>query len=238
MTKVEMLKPAIINAFSNAFEYRCVSLLCDAFASMQEACCIDITSEEEEEEEEKEEHISTLLFDYVDKSPQAADWHIGVAPEYRDYKNNILKNKRVTAEIPKISLQFGSWTNELCLDYFVETQNVTEYPFDDSKKSKWHNPIVITESHLQYISKIDKHLLNNRPVQGCIIAYITDGDIRHTTNCLNHYLCDCNRVAEILKKPPVCLQQFDACYVSVHNNCSIQHLMFDFSNENKVEENE
>jgi hypothetical protein len=226
MTTIDTLKPGIINTFSNAFEYRCVSLLSEAFASIQSAHCIDITSDEE--------YISAILFDYIDKSPQAAKWHIGLAPEYRNYKDKILKNERVTTEVPQISLQFRSWANEVCLNYFVET-HVIKHSFVDRKQLKWHAPIVISESHIQYITKIDKGLLNKHPVQGCIIAYILEDGVRHTVNCLNHYLCDCNRVSEILKKPPHLLQEFDACYVSTHNNCSIQHLIFNFSNNKKTE---
>ncbi|MDR0725240.1 MAG: hypothetical protein LBF59_04430 [Prevotellaceae bacterium] len=227
MTKIDKLKPAIINAFNKAFEHRCVCLLFDAFASVQSARCVDITSHEE--------YISTVLFDYVDKSPQAAEWHIGVAPEYRNYKNKVLKNKRVKTDAPKISLQFGSWTNAASLEYFIETQNIIEPVFVGRQKSKY-NPIIISELHIQYMAKIDKHLLDKSPVMGCIIAYILKGDFRYTANCLNHHLCDCNRVPEILRKSLTQSQQCGACYVSTHNNCSIQHLMFDFSDESKAEE--
>jgi hypothetical protein len=225
MIKGEMLKPAIINAFSNAFEHRCVCLLFDAFASVQSTYCFDVTS--------NEEYISTVLIDHVDKSPQAVNWHIGVAPQYRNYKNKVLKNKRVKTDIPKISLQFGTWTNAASLDYFVETQNMIENIIVGRKK---YNSSIISELHVQYIAKIDKHLSGKSPMLGCIIAYILAGDIRYTANCINHYLCDCNRVPEILKKSAVRLQQFGACYVSTHDNCSIWHLMFDFSGNKKVEE--
>ncbi|MDR2383600.1 MAG: hypothetical protein LBD76_06945 [Prevotellaceae bacterium] len=225
MIKEEVLKPTIVNAFRTAFEHRCVCLLFDAFASVQFSRCFDMTS--------PEECISTLLFDHVDKSPQAAEWYIGVAPEYRKYKNKVLKDKRVKTDAPKISLKFGSWANATSLDYFIETQSVTEDVFKRKLKSK---PVKISELHVQYIAKLDKHLANKSPVQGCVIAYILEGDIKYMANCLNHYLCDSNRVSEILKKSSARLQQFAACYVSTHDNCSTQHLMFDFSGKKRAEE--
>jgi hypothetical protein len=216
-----ILKAAIINAFNNEFERRCLSLLYDAYASAQSAHCIDI--------ECPEEYISAILLDYAGKSLQTANLHIDIAPEYLEYKNSILKQKKAKKTTPKISLKFGSWINSVTLDYFVETQSIIEIIHPKKKKARLQNPVTISEFHVNYIAKLDSCLSNKYPVRGCIIGYILKGNAQYTVNCLNHYLCDCNRTPEILNKHSIQLKEFDACYVSVHNNRIIQHLMFEFN---------
>jgi hypothetical protein len=226
--KKEGLKRTIINAFNNEFERRCVILVADAYLSAQEANCIDITCDEE--------YMSAVLFDYIDKSSQSVEWSINLAPEYCEYKGIILKKKPTKKNTPKISMKFGGWTNKINLNYFVETTNIIEAVRPQNKKSRFQNPVTISELHIHYITKIDNCLSNTYPVRGCIIAYILQGDAKYTVNCLNHYLCDRNKAPEILKKYFPRLKQLDACYFSTHGNCSIQHLMLDFSGNKTMKE--
>jgi hypothetical protein len=217
--KKEELKISIINVFNNEFEHRCINLLTDAYVLAQEANRIDITCEKE--------YISAVLFDYINKSQQAAEWRINIAPEYKD---KVLKKKKIKKNPPKMNLQFGNWVNKINLDYFIETQNIIETVPSENRKSNFQNPVIISESHIRYITKIDDCLSNMHPIRACITGHILQGDTKYFVNCLNHYLCDCNRAPEILKKYPLLLKPFDTCYFSTHNNCSIQHLMFNFSN--------
>jgi hypothetical protein len=226
--KKEGLKRTIINAFNNEYERRCISLLSDAYISVQSDKCIDITC--------NEEYISVVLFDYIDKFQQLTEWHISIAPEYIKYKNMILKGKKSKTVIPKINMKFGNWTNKTNLDYSVDIHNIIEIVPLKNKKSGFQNPIIISESHVCYIAKVDNCLSNTYPVRGCMVCNILQGNAKYTVNCLNHHLCDCNRAPEILKKYHNHLAQFDACYVSTHKNGSIQHLIFDFSNNKKTKE--
>lgn len=214
------LKSKIIDAFGNEFERRCLYLLNDAYSSIQSAHCIYINIKC------REEYISAVLFDCVGKSWQAAKWHIDVNPEYLEYKDNILKQKQTDRIAPKINLKFVEWTNSANLGYFVETQSVIKSPVN-YRRGKVKKTIVISECHVSYIEKIDVCLSDKYPVMGCIICYILQGNAQYTVNCLNHYLRRCGRTPEILNKRPQ-LKEFDACYVSVHSDRTIQHLIFDF----------
>jgi hypothetical protein len=216
-----ILKATIVNAFNNEFEHRCLSLLYEAYASVQSAHCVDSTCQNE--------YISAILFDYIGKSSQAAVWHIDVAAEYLEYKNEILKQRKTKKAAPEINMTFGGWTNMINLDYFVKTQNIIEVVPLEKKKAGIQNPVTISDFHVNYIAKSDSCLSGKYPVRGCIIGFILKGNIQFTVNCLNHYLCDCNRVPEILNKRSLQSKQFYACYVSTHNDCTIQHLMFEFN---------
>jgi hypothetical protein len=216
-----MLNTAIINSFSNEFERQCINLLSDAYIYVQSNNCFDIDC--------KEEYISAILFDYIDKSLQSVKWHIDIIPEYRKYKDEILKRKKPKKAAPQINMQFVGWTNNTNLTYFVETQNVIEIIPQEKKKARQRNPIVISDFHKRYIAAVDNCLSDKYPAKGCMIAYILQGETKYTVNCLNHYLCDCNRVPEILEKRHARLKDIDICYVSTHNNRLMKHLMFNFS---------
>ncbi|MDR0384914.1 MAG: hypothetical protein LBH60_02415 [Prevotellaceae bacterium] len=223
------LNSAIINSFNSEFEWHCMSLLTDACASVQSNHCIDTDC--------KEEYISAVLFDHIDKSPQAAEWHIDIAPKYRKYVQAVLRKKKVKNIVSEISIQYGGWTNSADLEYFVAAQNVVEFIPPEKKKSRNPNPVIISDYHKRYIAIVDSFLSDKR--RGCMIGYILQGDTKYTVNCINHYLCDSNRVPEILKKRAVKLNGFDACYVSVRKNRSMKHLMFNFSiNNNKTNYNQ
>jgi hypothetical protein len=223
-----ILNATITDSFNNEFERRCISLLSNAYVSMQSGRRIDVAC--------RDEYISAVLFDYIDKSAQAVKWCIDIAPEYRKYKNEVLKWEKTKKTAPKINMKFGGWTHRTNLDYFVETQNVIEIIPPEKKKGKSRLPIIISDFHKHYMLRIDSCLSGEYPVRGCIIGYILQGETQYTVNCLNHCLCDCNRVMEILKKRPSRLKEFDLCYISTHSdNRSIQHLMFNFSDDKSPE---
>ncbi|MDR1593309.1 MAG: hypothetical protein LBS43_02335 [Prevotellaceae bacterium] len=225
-----ILNTVIVNLFSNEFERRCISLLSDAYDAVQANCKLDINS--------KEEYISAVMFDYIDKSPHAAKWHIDIVPEYRKYKNDMLKGKKMKQTAPQICMTFDGWTSTN-LQYFVEAQNIIEFIPPDKKRARQRNPIVISDYHKHYAVKISACLSDKYPAKGCMVAYIFEGETKYTVNCLNHCLCDCNRVPEILKKRHAKLKDIEACYVSVHNNRLMKHLMFNFSSQqNKTDFNQ
>jgi hypothetical protein len=217
-----VINATVANSFVNEFERRCIDLLSDAYSAVQAANRINVDS--------KEEYISAVMFDYIDKSPRAVEWHIDIIPEYRKYKNDILKRKKVKKAAPKIRLKFDGWANT-SLEYFVETQNIVEFIPPEKKKARQRNPIVISDSHKQYLAKVSNCLLEKYPDRGCIVAYILEGDTKYTVNCLNHCLCDCNRVSEILKRRHAKLKDVETCYISFHNDNIMKHLMFNFSGD-------
>ncbi|MDR2286248.1 MAG: hypothetical protein LBE04_02040 [Prevotellaceae bacterium] len=216
-----VINAIVASSFIYEFERRCIDLLSDAYEAVQVSNKIDTGS--------AEEYISAVMFDYIDKSPQAVKWHIDIVPEYRKYKNEILKGKKVKKAAPQIRLKFDGWANT-SLEYFVETQNIVEFIPPEKKKARQRNPIVISDSHKQYLVKVSNCLLDKYPDRGCMVAYILKGDTKYTVNCLNHCLCDCNRVSEILKKRHAKLKDVEACYISFHNDRLMRHLMFNFSN--------
>jgi hypothetical protein len=218
-----ILNIAVINLFNNEFERRCITLLSDAYETVQANHNISIDS--------VNEYISAIIFDYIDKSPQASEWHIDIVSEYRKHKNDILQGKKSKDATPPIIMKFGGWMDSN-LEYFVETQDIIEFIPPEKKKARQRSPIIISDFHKHYITKVDNCLLDKYPDRGCMVAYILEGETKYTVNCINHYLCDCNRVSEILKKRHAKLKDIETCYVSAHKNRLMKHLMFNFSDTN------
>jgi hypothetical protein len=211
----KILNRAIVNSFNDEFEWRCMSLLAEAYFSVKSDYCIDIDSEEE--------YISAVLFDYIDKCSQATEWHIDIVPEYRIYKNEILKRKKSAKTAPRIDLRFCGWTNDTKLIYFVEAKNLIE--------TGYCKTVLASSLHKRYIETgIDSYLSGKYPANGCLVGYILQGKIENIKNCINQYLQNTNRASERLMKQSFELPDFEWCYLSIHkNDFTIKHLMFNFA---------
>ncbi|MDR0733312.1 MAG: hypothetical protein LBF08_04535 [Dysgonamonadaceae bacterium] len=219
------LNKTIVNSFNDEFEWRCMSLLIESCVCAKFNYNINIDCEEE--------YISAVLLDYIDKCPQAAEWQIDIAPEYRIYKDEILKRKKSAKSAPRIDFRFSRWTESAKLSYFVEAKNLieTDTPKEE-KKGKKGNTITISADnlHKRYIrTGIDNYLSEKYPANGCLVGYILQGKTENIINRLNRCLYDFNRSAEILQKQSFNLKDFDECYTSTHGDVSIEHLMFNFT---------
>ncbi|MDR3047183.1 MAG: hypothetical protein LBU51_06165 [Bacteroidales bacterium] len=214
------LNVSIINSFKQEFEWRCLNLLIDAYTSVNSSNSVNIDCEEE--------YISAILFDYIDNSQQAINWKIDITPEYRLYKNDILRKVKSAKEAPRIDFRLCGWAANSKLTYFVEAKNLIEV---DSHKSKRKSKISASSLHVRYIETgIDNYLSGKYPQNGCLIGYILQGKTENIVSMLNTCLCNLNRKTEILQPQDFDLMNFDLHYISFHNNFPfIKHLMFDFA---------
>lgn len=214
------LNMSIVNSFRQEFEWRCLSLLVDAYTFLNSNNSINIDCEEE--------YISALLFDYVDNCQQAINWQIDITPEYRLYKDNVLRKVKLAKEAPRIDFRFCGWTTNSKLTYFVEAKNLIEI---DSCKSKRKSKISANNLHIRYIETgIDNYLSGKYPSNGCLIGYILQGKTKNIVSLLNICLCNSNRDSEVLQLQTLDLINFNSYYISFHNNFPfIKHLMFDFT---------
>lgn len=210
----------IVNSFKQEFEWRCLNLLIDAYEFVKLDNSIDIDCEEE--------YVSAVLFNYIDNCEQAITWKIDITPEYRLYKDDILRKKRPAKEAPRIDFRLCGWATNFKLIYFVEAKNLVEM---DSCKSNRKSKISAKKLHLRYIKTgIDNYLSGKYPMNGCLIGYILQGRTENIVSMLNVYLCNIDRESEILQSQSLDLKYFNSYYISVHNNSPfIKHLMFDFT---------
>jgi hypothetical protein len=216
------LNDAIIGTFNCEFEYRCMSLLVESYFYVKLQYRIDIGCEEE--------YISAILFDYIDKCPQASQWNIDIVPEYRLYKNEVLKKKKSAKTAPRIDLRFCGWSYDRKLTYFIEAKNLIETNTAKNKKER-KSKISAKHLHKRYIETgINNYLSGHYPSNGCLSGYILQGKTENIIDCINQHLQNCSREQEILIRQSFELPNFDSSYRSKHkNNITIKHLMFDFT---------
>lgn len=214
------LNSTIIGAFNYEFEWRCMSLLSEAYTDAKSKYKITIDYEEE--------NISAILFDYIDNCSQAEKWDIHISDEFRIYNDSILQGKKSAKSVPRTDLRFGMWSNGAKLTYFVEAKNLIET--NCSKKGR-KSKIFAQYLHKRYIATgIDNYLSGHYPSNGCLIGYILQGETENIIGCINQHLQNCSREPEILIRQSFGLPNFDSAYLSKHkNNMTIKHLMFDFT---------
>ena len=215
-----VLDVSIVNSFKQGFEWKCINLLIDAYTYVNSSNNINIDCEEE--------YISAVLFDYIDNCQQAINWKIDITPEYRLYKDDVLKKVKSAKTAPRIDFRLCGWSNNSNLTYFVEAKNLIEI---DSYKSNRKSKISATKFHIRYIETgIDNYLSGQYPSNGCLVGYILQGKTENIVSMLNTCLCNLNRNLEILQLQSLEQINFKPYYISSHNNVSsIKHLMFDFT---------
>lgn len=215
-----VLDASIVNSFKQGFEWKCINLLIDAYTYVNSSNNINIDCEEE--------YISAVLFDYIDNCQQAINWKIDITPEYRLYKNDVLKKVKSAKTAPRIDFRLCGWSNNSKLTYFVEAKNLIEI---DSYKSNRKSKIPANKLHIRYIETgIDNYLSGQYPSNGCLVGYILQGKTENIVSMLNTCLCNLSRKPEILQLQSLEQINFKSYYISSHNNVSsIKHLMFDFT---------
>lgn len=204
----------IIVAFNSAFEWKCMSLLTNAYSFVITNNMVSSDCEEE--------YISAVIFDYIDKCSQSVEWQIDIVPEYRLYKNEILKRKKSAKTAPRIDLRFCGWANSNKLTYFVEAKNLIE--------TGRYKKVTARYLHKRYIKTgIDNYLSGKYPANGCLVGYILQGNTANIVGFLNKLLEKSGRNSEILRSQSFDLCGFNSDYLSKHGNMlSLKHLMFEF----------
>lgn len=215
-----VLDASIVNSFKQGFEWECINLLIDAYTYVNSSNNINIDCEEE--------YISAVLFDYIDHCQRAINWKIDITPEYRLYKDDVLKKVKSAKTAPRIDFRLCGWGNNSKLTYFVEAKNLIEV---DSYKSNRKSKIPANKLHIRYIETgIDNYLSEQYPSNGCLVGYILQGETENIVSMLNTCLCNLNRKPEILQLQSLEQTDLNLYYISSHSNIpSIKHLMFDFT---------
>ena len=204
------LDVSIVNSFKQGFEWRCINLLIDAYTYVNSNNNINIDCEEE--------YISAVLFDYIDDCQLAINWKIDITPEYRLYKDNVLKKAKSAKTAPRIDFRLCGWSNNSKLTYFVEAKNLIEI---DSYKSNRKSKIPANKLHIRYIETgVDNYLSGRYPSDGCLVGYILQGKTENIVSMINTCLCNLNRKSEILQLQSLEQINFEPYYISSHDNLS------------------
>jgi adenylate kinase family enzyme len=192
-----------------AFEGWCVQLLISAYRESLTKNSIKLDWEEND--------ITEQLHEYIDRNQLRIDKHISSNVEYRMVNSILPKNKGYADKCPRIDMQFGFFRSRFEYKYYAEAKILKEH---DSKLKR------------RYITTGIDNFLCERYYDGCLIAYIMDGDVINIVNGLNKLLIKDKRDSEVLTKKENKI--YEKYYESSHNPIGIlKHFMFDFTkNEN------
>jgi hypothetical protein len=195
-------------------EKRCLTLLCEGYNEVVSMKKISVDWEEED--------ISMELILCLEGNQNRKTWNISINPEHRLYSRHTVSAKKA----PRIDFSFSCWMPQE-YKYFAEAKILIE---TDVHKTGRKSKTTAKSLLKRYIKTgIDSYLSGKYPVNGCLVGYVLQGKIENIIDCLNRYLCDFNRITDVLQKQSFELNGFDNSYVSTHDNTSIKHLMFDLS---------
>jgi hypothetical protein len=203
-----------VNGALRKLEKRCLTLLCEGYMTAASRKNISIDWDEED--------ISKELIQCLETNVNKTNWKISVFPEYRIYTDNISAKKS-----PRIDFCFSCWTFQEW-NWFAEAKILIE---TDSRKTGRQSKISARDLCNRYIETgIDNYLSGWYPANGCLAGYVLQGNIENIINNINQYLQDANKSSEKLMKQSFGLQDFEWCYLSIHENGFVlKHLMFDFA---------
>jgi hypothetical protein len=188
-----------------AFEGWCVQLLVSAYQEAIINNSIKI--------EWKENDITEHLREYMDHNQLRLTKHISLSVEYRLANDALPKNRGYADKYPRIDMRFSIFGKIDEYNYYAEAKIIKEH--DNSLERRY------------IVTGID-NFISRKYYDGCLIAYIMDGDLVNIVDDLNKLLIKDERSSEILVKGEC--KFFNKYYESHHKAIEIlKHFIFDFT---------
>jgi len=218
------LDASIVKSFWDCFESRCLTVIGDAYQSINKQRQIDISWDEE--------NISANIYHHIDENVKAIEWNIFVSDECRQYTEKILENKKKAKNSARIDLKMVTNWNKQRVRYFVEAKNLIE---SDTRKAGRKTVVRAKKWHKRYIETGINHYLDGHyPPNGCLLGYVLQGDPSRIVRLINALLREKSRLNEILIKTDSGFESIDCMYLSRHEISGeariIKHLMLKFGN--------
>jgi hypothetical protein len=213
------LSSDIIKLFREKFEFNCISLLLESYQFIYKSG--------RKMAEYSENDITAQLIGLMKNNPKRKDLKISIQRENYLDSEQTYGGLVPADESPRIDIKYSSWYTKEEYEYFMEAKNLAEINW---KKS---NQVVIDAGKLQkrYIDSGIENFLNGKYKNGCLIAYVLQGDTHKIIEKINGVLKKNQREKEILIKNDQYQPAF--CYVSSHAKkhvTELKHFMLNFSN--------
>lgn len=198
------LSPDIIGAFRKAFEFKCYSLMINAYQTAIIKNEIQLDWDEND--------ISAQLHEYINDDPIRIEWQIVTNVESHIFQSTP-KIKGFASKFPRIDFRFTTFSKNSEWKYFFEAKNLRQ---SDSVLKR------------RYIETGISNFTSGKYFNGSLIGYLLEGSIKETIVGINSLLEKDQRSSEIIKAVSNHLH-YDY-YESNHKEIGLlKHLMFDFT---------
>lgn len=192
--------------FRQAFEYKCMKLLVDAYHSA--------LKEKKYSKDWMENDFTSLMNHYIGKNPYRIQEKISNKRENPLYNSEEEKVRGFANRENRIDLTFSTFGSEKEFHIFVEAKLLRQADRSLIKR---------------YIETGIDSIINGKYPRGLLIGYQTEGSIELTiTDGINELLIDRKREKEVLVYSPMSLH--NDSYESCHDRYgTLKHLFFDFT---------
>ena len=184
-----------------------------------------------------EENISAHFIDNMENNPIAIDNKIDIRPEIRVYTNAIINQGVKAKTASRIDIYFfrTTWSNPKQEEgYAVEAKNISQNSWKKNKADK--NPVNVSQQKTEYITKgIDDFIQGNYP-QGCMIAYVVQGNISNIITDINQRIKKRpnypSKIGQLTKTTPILnfTEIYDSkCVTPSNKKGQLKHFFFDLT---------
>ncbi|MGB0883825.1 MAG: hypothetical protein ACPG4W_03185 [Flavobacteriales bacterium] len=198
------LNSIIYEKFRKAFEFRCFSLITEAFQLTINEKVIQLDWNEND--------ISQELCEKLDCNPRRLQWSISVTREFH-LSTTTNKKKGFADKLPRVDLRMSSITSELEFKYFFEAKRLKE---NDSGLKR------------SYIDDGMDRFTSKKYPSGCMLGFLLQGNVDTTVEGINKLLIKDKRNTETLNSKNNTSHKY--YFESKHIEIGVlKHLMFDFT---------
>ena len=200
------LNANISQKFRDAFEQKCFILIIEAYRTSLREKIIQLDWNEND--------ISSEIHKHIKANALRCKWNISTNVESYIPDDTIKKVKGFADKFPRIDLKMATFYGINEYEYFFEAKNLKQ---NNSALKR------------RYIETGINSFVSKKYKNGCLVAYLLEGEIEKTINGINLLLEKKDkRYSEILKHKPNKL--FDFYYESNHPEIGmLKHLIFDFT---------
>lgn len=199
------LNTIIYEKFKSAFEYKCFSLIIEAYESSFKEKTIQLNWNEND--------ISQELYEKLDCNPKRLQFNITASREFH-LSNTTNKKKGFADKLPRVDLRMSSISSKLEFKYVFEAKRLKE---NDSGLKRSY----IDDGMYRFTSK--------KYPSGCMLGYLLQGTVTGTVKSINSLLIKDKRNTQTLysKKNDLHKDYFESKHIEIG---VLKHLIFDFTN--------
>jgi hypothetical protein len=199
------LNTIIQEKFKNAFEFKCFSLVIEAYQVSIKEKIIQLDWNEND--------ISQELCEKLDCNPKRLQWSISATREFH-LSTTTNKKKGFADKLPRVDLRMSSITSKLEFKYFFEAKRLKE---NDSGLKR------------SYIDDGMDRFTSKKYPSGCMLGFLLQGNVNKTVKGINKLLIKDKRNTQTLnsKKNDLHKDYFESKHIEIG---VLKHLVFDFTN--------
>ena len=218
----------LANKFKNRFEDICHQLLIEGYLTIRTNNSCDNNWDEE--------NISAHFIDNMENNPIAINKKIDIRPEVRVYTDAIINQGVKAKTASRIDIYFvkTNWSiiPKQIQGYAVEAKNISE----NNWRKNTNKGVNASTQKTEYITKGIGEFLMDNYLQGCMIAYVVQGNIPNIIADINQrikeYTIYPSQIGELTKTTPILnfTEIYNSkCATPSNKKGQLKHFFFDLT---------